>query len=347
MSIVPSTIAATQGAKEGQAGLASGLVNTSRQVGGGLGLAVLITLATQRTTHLIGSGEQVPQALTDGFRLAYLIGAGLAAAAAVMTFTSLPRPERRRARRGAAPRARDRRRARGLRRAHRSRSPARTALRSARTRPTAPTASSPRPSLHPPEIRRTCARPTAQLAPGYIFTANFYDLNEPPIIGQSGPLILDRDLQPVWFQPVPEKVVAANLSLQTYRGQAGARLVAGRRHEHRRDRKRRIRGRQPALPDGREAESDGRLGAHAARVPDQRRRRLGDREQEHPDEPLQVRRRLQRRADRLGRAGVQPQDRQAAAQLGRARSHPAERVPGLAADQRLPLGRLPRQLDRA
>ena len=64
MSIVPSTIAATQGAKEGQAGLASGLVNTSRQIGGGLGLAVLITLATQHTTHLIGAGEQVPEALT-------------------------------------------------------------------------------------------------------------------------------------------------------------------------------------------------------------------------------------------------------------------------------------------
>ena len=93
MSIVPSTIAATQGAKQGQAGLASGLVNTSRQVGGGLGLALLITLATQRTTHLIGSGQQVAQALTDGFRLAYLIGAGLAAAAAVITFTALPRPD--------------------------------------------------------------------------------------------------------------------------------------------------------------------------------------------------------------------------------------------------------------
>ena len=58
MSIVPSTIAATQGAKQGQAGLASGLVNTSRQIGGGLGLAVLITLATQRTSHLIGTGQR-------------------------------------------------------------------------------------------------------------------------------------------------------------------------------------------------------------------------------------------------------------------------------------------------
>ena len=92
MSIVPSTIAATQGAKEGQAGLASGLVNTSRQIGGGLGLAVLITLATQRTSHQIGAGQQVSQALTEGFRLAYLIGAGLAAVAALITFTSLPKP---------------------------------------------------------------------------------------------------------------------------------------------------------------------------------------------------------------------------------------------------------------
>jgi hypothetical protein len=74
------------------------------------------------------------------------------------------------------------------------------------------------PSLHPPMVRTTEAGARGELAPGYIFTANFYNLNEPPIIGQSGPLILDRSLQPVWFQPVPEKLVASNLSLQSYEG---------------------------------------------------------------------------------------------------------------------------------
>jgi EmrB/QacA subfamily drug resistance transporter len=217
MSIVPSTIAATQGAKEGQAGLASGLVNTSRQVGGGLGLALLITLATQRTTHLIGSGEQVAQALTHGFRFAYLIGAGLAAAAAVVVFTSLPRPDPARARA-----------ARRLGIMITAALGAFVALAAALAgshgaplgRYTTAGAYSyvTAPSLHPPQIRSAKRAPAAQLAPGYLFTTNFYDLNNPPIVGQSGPLILERDLQPVWFQPVPEKLVAANLSLQTYQG---------------------------------------------------------------------------------------------------------------------------------
>ena len=38
------------------------------------------------------------------------------------------------------------------------------------------------------------------------------------MVGQSGPLILDNNLQPVWFEPVPTNVVSSNLSLQTYEG---------------------------------------------------------------------------------------------------------------------------------
>ena len=118
MSIVPSTIAATQGAKQGQQGLASGLVNTSRQIGGGLGIAVLITLATTLTSHQIGHGTQVPQALTDGFRLAYYIGAGLCAVAAIATFVLLPRLGEEAVGHAADPdRHRDRARAGRLRRA--------------------------------------------------------------------------------------------------------------------------------------------------------------------------------------------------------------------------------------
>jgi hypothetical protein len=74
------------------------------------------------------------------------------------------------------------------------------------------------PSLHPPIIKRVQPPGSAGLAPGYIFATNFYDLNKPPIVGQSGPMILGRDLQPVWFLPVQENVVASNLTLESYRG---------------------------------------------------------------------------------------------------------------------------------
>jgi EmrB/QacA subfamily drug resistance transporter len=227
MSIVPSTIAATQGAKQGQAGLASGLVNTSRQIGGGLGLAVLITLATQRTSHLIGSGQQVAQALTDGFRLAYLIGAGLAGAAALVTFTSLPKAP---AAAGAAPR----RLAAAIGVVLAGFLLVTIAFAGSHAAPIGAYTTSgaysfvTEPALHPPEIRPTKRAPAGQLAGGYILTTNFYDLNEPPIVGQSGPLILDGDLQPVWFEPVPERVAAANLSLQTYEGRPALAWWQGR-----------------------------------------------------------------------------------------------------------------------
>jgi len=220
MSIVPSTIAATHGAKPGQAGLASGLVNTSRQIGGGLGIAILITIATARSSELIGAGHEVPRALTDGFRLGYLIAAGLAAAAAFLTFATVPKQA---TEQGSA-----------LRRfpiaisvtlliagfvavdfaAGGSAGPPIGAY---TTRGAYSFVSTP--VLHPPVVRANVVPSgRAKVAPGYIFLANFYDLNYPPMVGQSGPLILDNRLQPVWSRPVPKSVVASNLSLQAYDG---------------------------------------------------------------------------------------------------------------------------------
>ncbi len=75
------------------------------------------------------------------------------------------------------------------------------------------------PNLHPPVIKAASHQTSGTPAPGLILTGAFYDLSKPPMRGQSGPLILDNDLQPVWFQPVPQNVVAANLDEQTYHGQ--------------------------------------------------------------------------------------------------------------------------------
>ena len=84
---------AMSGATPDDAGLASGLINTTAQVGGALGLAVLATLSATRSSVLIGAGEPTAAALTSGYHLAFGIGAALVLVAIIVAVTVLE-PER-------------------------------------------------------------------------------------------------------------------------------------------------------------------------------------------------------------------------------------------------------------
>src|SRR6266508_2212184 len=77
-SFVPISIAALAGVQPAEAGLASGLINTSQQIGGALGIAALTAVATSTTNDGIASGTAVPVALTDGFQAAFIGAAAIA-----------------------------------------------------------------------------------------------------------------------------------------------------------------------------------------------------------------------------------------------------------------------------
>jgi EmrB/QacA subfamily drug resistance transporter len=78
LCFVPISIAALAGVSQAEAGIASGLINTSQQIGGAVGIALLSTIAISRTEDEVAAGTAVPQALTSGFQLAFWVGAGIA-----------------------------------------------------------------------------------------------------------------------------------------------------------------------------------------------------------------------------------------------------------------------------
>jgi len=93
LAFIPISIAALAGVQSHQAGLASGLINTSQQIGGAIGVAVASTILTTRTTTLLHSGDAPNAALTGGVTLTFWVIAGIAAAGAVAALVLVRREE--------------------------------------------------------------------------------------------------------------------------------------------------------------------------------------------------------------------------------------------------------------
>ena len=90
---MPISIAALAGIQPVEAGLASGLINTSQQIDGALGIAALSTIATSRTSAALARGSTHAQALVDGFHGAFFAGVILAAVGIVATLVLIRRDE--------------------------------------------------------------------------------------------------------------------------------------------------------------------------------------------------------------------------------------------------------------